>query len=323
MGEQTSNMCLHSNKLAISAPPRQRAPAGYPPSRRTATVSALAALPARCNPAECHSSTLWEQISPVSPAAHSEEQCLESGRKKLLGQPAPQNQLFQALALVWCPICNEQNTKRSLRCSDCGSTLHGEGHPAPRPPDLVHSAQSNSWAPSNTPASNRPIEVLRTITHKGVMVADQQHVYTPPEMQPSACLLSSLPELRLPTSFVRARRRGDTSSLTRQVRVAPETRNNTDWTSSEQREQLVNRSGGDMHASTDSQMQAVEHSPIHRFDRQLFDEMSPTGAYLQIDGSHIPVSSMLQPSGNCELRILEGPGFDCNNNPRDSSITCA
>merc|ERR1712166_262036 len=174
MGEQTSNMCLHSNKLAISAPPRQRAPAGYPPSRRTATVSALAALPARCNPAECHSSTLWEQISPV----HSGEQCLESGSMKLVGQPAPQNELFQALALVWCPICNEQNTKRSLRCSDCGSALHSEGHPAPRPPDLVHSAQSNSWAPSNTPASNRPIEVLRTITHKGVMVADQQHFYT-------------------------------------------------------------------------------------------------------------------------------------------------
>merc|ERR1712166_1504062 len=133
MGEQTSNMCLHSDKLAISTTPRQRAPAGYPPSRPTATVSTLAALPARCNPAECHSSTLWEQISPVSPAVHSEAQCQESGSRKLLGQPAPQNKLFQALALVWCPICNEQNTKRSLRCSDCGSTLHGEGHPAPPP----------------------------------------------------------------------------------------------------------------------------------------------------------------------------------------------
>merc|ERR1712166_666091 len=213
MGEQTSNMCLHSDKLAISTTPRQRAPAGYPPSRRTATVSSLAALPARCNPAECHSSTLWEQISPASPAVHSEEQCLESGSMKLPGQPAPQNELFQALALVWCPICNEQNAKRSLRCSDCGSTLHGEGHTAPKPPDLVHSAQGNSWAPSNTTVRNRPIEVLRTITNKGVMVADQQHLRTTPEIQPSACLLSSLPELRLPTSLVRARR--DISSLTR------------------------------------------------------------------------------------------------------------
>merc|ERR1712166_1446405 len=236
MGEQTSNMCLHSDKRTISTTPRQRAPAGYSPSRRTATVSALAALPARCNPAECHSSTLWEQMSPVHSEEHSEEQCLERGSMKLVGQPAPQNELFQALALVWCPICNEQNTKRSLRCSDCGSTLHGEGHPAPRPPDLVHSARSNSWG--NTTVSNRPIEVLKTITHKGVMAADQQHLYTPPEIQPSTCLLSSLPELRLPTSLVRARRKGDTSSLTRQVRVAPETRNNTDWTSSEQREQL-------------------------------------------------------------------------------------
>merc|ERR1712166_1313274 len=319
MGEQTSNMCLHSDKLAISTTPRQRAPAGYPPSRPTATVSALAALPARCNPAEYHSSTLWEQISPASPAVPSEEQCLESGRKKLLGQPAPQNQLFQALALVWCPICNEQNTKRSLRCSDCGSTLRGEGHPAPKPLDLVHSARSNSWG--NRTVSNRPIEVLRTITNKGVMVADQQHLYTTPEMHPSACLLSSLPELRLPTSLVRARR--DISSLTRQVRVAPEARNNTDWTSSEQRERLVNRSGGEMHASTNSQIQAVEHSPTHRFNRQLSYELSPTGAYLRIDGSHIQLSSTLPPSGNCELRILEDPGFDCNNNPRDSIITCA
>merc|ERR1712166_1260103 len=316
MGEQTSNMCLHSDKRTISTTPRQRAPAGYSPSRRTATVSALAALPARCHPAECHSSTLWEQISPVHSEEHSEEQCQESGSMKLPGQPAPQNQLFQALALVWCPICNEQNTKRSLRCSDCGSTLHGEGHLAPKPPDLVHSAQINSWGPSNTTVSNRPIEVLRTITHKGVMAADQQHVYTTPEMQPSACLLSSLPELRVPTSLVRVRRH--ISSLTRQMRVAPEARNNTDWTSPEQREQLVNRSGGEINASTDSQVQAVEHSPTHRFNRQLSYELSPTGAYLRIDGSHIQLSSTLQHSGNCELRILEDPGFDCNNDPRDS-----
>ena len=308
-------MCLHSHKLAICTTLQQRAPAGYPPSHRTATVSVLAAVPAWCNPAECHSSTFWEQISPVSPNTYTHEDC--SVAACLTGSPdcSVTSPLQRRSMCVWCPICNEQNTKRSLRCSDCGSPLHGEGYAAPKSLDLVNPAHSNHRGPGNRTRSNRRSEDLKTITHKGGTVVDQHHVCTPPQTQPSACLLSSLPELRLHASLVRARQE-DISSLRRRMRVVPETQNTTGWTSSEQRGPPVN--------GLDNAIRSPQHSPIHRFDRQLSDELSLTGADLRIDGSHItPLSGMRPVSGNCEMRILEDPVFECNNNPRDSIITCA
>ena len=214
----TRNMCLHSRKLAICTTLHQRTPAGYPPSHRTATVSVLAAVPARCNPAECHSSTFWEQISPVSPNTYTHEDCSVAACPTGSPDCSVTSPLLRRSMCLWCPICNEQNIKRSLRCSDCGSPLHCEGYAAPKSLDLVNPAQNNRRGPSNRTRRNRRGEDLKTITHKGGTVVDQHHLCTPLQTQPSACLLSSLPELRLPTSLVRARQE-DISSLRRRLKV--------------------------------------------------------------------------------------------------------